>query len=536
LLVLFVALSLAHTWPLAADLAHHSRFDNADANLNAWTITWVAHAAFRDPAHLFDANIFHPERNTLAYSEHLVLQGVMAAPLLWLGASPLLAFNVILLAGLALTGWTTSLVLTRWTGSTAAGVLAGSLVAFNTHVFTRLAHLQAVHVEFLPVAFWALDRVLARGRLRDGFALAASFTAQALCSGYLLVLTAVGLVAAAAARPVAWLRPTRSAARTCGVLALAALLSAIALWPFLVPYARLRATQGLVRSIEEVARYSASPADYLTTVSRLHYGLWSWRLYEPGADALFPGVLAILLAAWAIVEGTGWRDPRARTLLAAGVAGFALSFGPALPGYEALHRALPVFQGLRGAARFGYLAMIGVAGLSAFGLARLQARVSPTSGDASPWRRRAVAVGVLAVAVATAEAWTAPFEFTRFGGIPQVYQPLLRDRSAVVVELPFPPPEHVERNAHFVLAAAYHLRPLVNGYSGFTPPSYARNARAFAGFPDSTSLQRLRELGVTHLVVHFDGFEDPAVVRRTLDALFDVQAAGRDVALYRMRR
>ena len=71
-LVFFVALAVAHTWPLAADPSSWSRVDNADYTLNAWALAWVVHQAPRDPLHLFDANIFYPEKRTLAYSEHLV--------------------------------------------------------------------------------------------------------------------------------------------------------------------------------------------------------------------------------------------------------------------------------------------------------------------------------------------------------------------------------------------------------------------------------------------------------------------------------
>jgi hypothetical protein len=169
----------------------------------------VARTLFTDPLGLFHANIFFPEPFTLAYSEHLVVQGVLAAPLLWLGASPLLAHNLVLLTGLVLTGWVTSMVVTKWTGCWTAGLVAGCLVVFNSHTFTRMAHVQASHAEFLPVALLALDRLLAVPRLRRAVALAGTFTLQALCSGYLLVLTAVALVAATLARASAWVRRDR---------------------------------------------------------------------------------------------------------------------------------------------------------------------------------------------------------------------------------------------------------------------------------------------------------------------------------------
>ena len=121
----FALLAILHTWPLAASPATSSRYDNSDAMLNEWTVAWVGHQIVSDPLHLFDANIFFPERNTLAYSEAMLVQGVLGAPLVWLGAPTLLVYNLVLLAGFTLTGWATCLVAARWTGSWAAGAAAG---------------------------------------------------------------------------------------------------------------------------------------------------------------------------------------------------------------------------------------------------------------------------------------------------------------------------------------------------------------------------------------------------------------------------
>jgi hypothetical protein len=126
-LAAFVVLAIVHTWPLATNPAHLSRNDNGDALLNTWAIAWVAHQLPRDPLHLFDAGIFHPERLTLGYSEAMVVQGVMAMPILAAGGSPVLAYNLVLMAGLALTGWAFCLLVRHWTGSWSAGYVAGSL-------------------------------------------------------------------------------------------------------------------------------------------------------------------------------------------------------------------------------------------------------------------------------------------------------------------------------------------------------------------------------------------------------------------------
>jgi hypothetical protein len=127
-LLLFTALAALHTWPLAIGLGSNSRHDHADALLNEWILAWVAHAVPTNPLHLFDANIFHPEPRTLTFSEHLLTQSLLTSPLIWLGVPTLVAYNIALLAGLALTGWTMALVITGWTGDRWAGLLAGSLL------------------------------------------------------------------------------------------------------------------------------------------------------------------------------------------------------------------------------------------------------------------------------------------------------------------------------------------------------------------------------------------------------------------------
>ena len=61
----------------------------------------------------------------------MLVQGVFALPVMALGGSAVLAYNLSLLAGFALTGWAFCLLAHRWTGRWSAGYVAGSLAAFN---------------------------------------------------------------------------------------------------------------------------------------------------------------------------------------------------------------------------------------------------------------------------------------------------------------------------------------------------------------------------------------------------------------------
>ena len=486
-------MAVVHSWPLATDPAHLARLDNDDAALNTWAITWVAHTLPRDPLNLFNAPIFFPERHTLAYSEHLFVPAVMGAPLIWAAVSPVLVHNLLLIAGFALSGWAMYLLIWRWTGRASAGVVAGLIYAFNAHTLTRFPHLQAQHVEFFPLMLYALDRLITRSqnpeikspdhqitRSPDILLLSAAFVLQSLCSNYLLVFSIFALAAALAVRTDAWKKTTTAA------LLIAGLSSAILLVPFLWPYYEVSIEQGLTRSIDEVARYSAGWRDYLVTGGRLHYSSWSHLFFE-GRTALFPGVAALALAAMALAH---WRDRRVRMTLAIGIVGVALSFGPALPGYARLHDLFPLLAGIRNAARFGWLFLAAVAILAGFGAARIR----------SP---RVIAVVCLLV---TVEAIRTPVGYTPFAGLPRIYDRIAAEPDLVLAEFPLYSGRSVSDNGPYVLANTRYLRPLINGYSGFQPASYEERGRALQAFPAVEAIATLKTLGVTHVTVHRDAF------------------------------
>lgn len=520
---LFALLAVAHTWPLATDPAHLSRNDNADTVLNEWTIAWVAHQVPRHPFHLFNANIFHPDPSALAYSEHLFVPAMMGAPLLWLGASPVLTYNLLLLAGLTLTGWSMCLLVSRWTGDWASGVIAGVLVAFNAHTLTRLPHLQAMHAEFLPLALLALDDLVGAPRLRTALLVALWFTLQGMSSYYLLVFTATALLVGLGVRPEDWWG-TRGR-RLLPFLVCAAVISGVAAVPFLLPYWRL----GIVRSLDEVAYYAATWRNYLSSPAHVHYRTWSVHWFG-GSAALFPGLAGLVLAAVPVITGEAFSNRRARMALAFGIVGVALSFGPALPGYAALYVLIPPLQGIRNVARFGYLGIVAIAILAGFGLASVRRR-----SNGPLWVSAVAAAAFVAVNL---DALVAPVGYVRAETIAPLYRRLERTPGAVVVEFPFYPPNRTFLNAPYMLNATRHWRPLLNGYSGLVPASYEAHYSDFLGFPDEHAIAALRNAGVTDVVVHEVEFrkrngDDAANAVRVSKDLQLVEREG-PVSLYRL--
>jgi hypothetical protein len=519
---LFVALAVAHTWPLAARPAVHSRVDNGDYNLNVWAVDWVARTLPTDPLNLFDANIFHPAPLTLAYSEPLILQGALAIPARLLGVPAVATFNLVLLAGFALSGWAFALLVHRDTGSWIAGVIAGCAVAFNAHHLVRIVHIQALHLELVPIVFLALDRLLVTGRARYAAMMGGALALQATASIYLLVFTGWAVVCAWIARLPEWRGRLGTAA---GWTLLAGGTCAVLLAPVLWPYAELADSQGFVRGIGETRRCSATWTDYLYTGGRVHFGAWSHR-FRDSSDANFPGVVVLGLALFALAGPTG-RSARVRMWLAVTLGAILLSMLPRFPGFGWLHEHVPGLAAIRCYSRAGQMALVGLAVLAGYGAARLIGLIGAT--------RAAAVAGLALVAAVNVEALRAPLWYREFGGIPSIYDRLRDEPHAVVAELPFYERRSFFGNAMYMIYATRHGHPIVNGYSGFAPRDFDARAQALRTFPGEPSLALMHELGVTHVVVHrTGGMEERRAAIEATSAL-RLMAEQDGIAIYRLR-
>ena len=519
--MVFVVLTAVHTWPIAAAPAHWARIDNGDGALNVWAVNWVGTHLFRDPARIAEANIFFPERHSLAFSEMLLVQGAFAAPAIALGAPPVLAFNVAVFTGFAFTGWAFCLLTWRWTGSWAGGYVCGSLAAFNAHTLVRIAHVQTLHLEFFALALFALDGLIASRRFRDACWLGVWFVLHAMTSIYLLVFAVWTLAFAALARirEISRAGPAAMALR----FGAAALVATGLLYPYLSVYLDLRA-QGLSRGAGDVV--AATWQDYLATGARLHVA-WSRGFFSNAASFSFPGFVAMVLAAVALGSRLSRGDARVRMCAVAAIGGIAVSMAGRASFYPALHEVIPMLQAVRVQAHLGQLVLVMIAVLAGFGTAAIGRRWGSE-------RRWPAAAAVLVIAV-NIEALRAPIGFTWFERVPTVYDALIAERHAVVVELPFPIPSQWFLNGPYMVNSTRHWRPLLNGYSGFRPASYDRSYDAARDFPRAESLIKLHDLGVTHVIVHRLALgEDRVAAIGKAQSLQEIASDG-DIAIYRFR-
>jgi hypothetical protein len=503
--IVYLLLTAAMTYPQARFLTDTVVPDYGDPLFSTWRISWIAHQLPRDPLHLFDANIFYPERHALAFSDAMIVPSLMVAPLLWSGVHQVVAYNVLLLSAFGLSALTMFALVRSLTRHTGAALIAGAVFGFLPYRFLHYGHVELQMAQWMPLCLWALHRTIAGARLRDGLLTGVFLTLQTLSSfyygiffaTYLALVGSVLLIGAGRQRALRALRPLMAGA------ALAALLTA----PFTIPYFRARQAVG-ERGLEEIQIYSAEPHNYLAApYPNVMFGVSSWRQNLGGPEReLFQGIAGPLLVVVAM-----WPPISAVRIVYA--LGFAFAFDASL-GYNGyvyplLHEFAFPYRGLRVPARMAILVGLSLAILAGFGAARIAA-ISPRR-----WLT-AAALGTLAMGILLEYRSTVRLRYL-WRDPPPVYD-ALPPSARVIFEMPLVDPD-MTLEPLYMYFSTFHWRQLVNGYSGFSPRSHRQFVAMMETFPDDAAMMELRRRDVDAIVVHGAFFRSPDAYKTLVDAL-----------------
>jgi len=467
--------------------------DAYDAQFQAWEIAWVRHAIVHAPAHIFDANIFAPARNALAFTEPLIGYGLLGLPLGLAALTHAGVFNVLCLLGTAFSVWAISRLAISHGAPRLPALLGAVAAALGAQSACAFGYVSCVVAGGIALVLVAWKRLRESGRWPVAFALGAAIAALGWFSLHLL---AFGLAAlfTIVTLDLATKRETRRLAlltRLAAALALAALL--------LAPLARhmleARREYGFHRDDAESRLYSAAPRDWLTTTSfNPGQAFLKWR--SDSERSLYPGTAALLLSAAGILGHFLTKKNGALIASGALLAGLGIvgSFGPAGPAVPVLKTVFPfVFSGIRAFTRFGCVAQIGFGLLAGAGCAALLERARSRGA-------RAVLAAALAAGIAVDVRQTVVFRF-RPEPRPPVEEFLARsDTGGPILHLPL---YHSPGDVRWAFSSLAHFKPIVNGYASYLPRLNQDLAAILASeeIPEAT-LSLLARWPVGALVVH----------------------------------
>ena len=564
----YVGFTIVQTWPLITRLADVIPNDPGDPILNAWIVWWNAHAVPFTAA-WWNAPAFWPSTGALAFSEVLLGLSPITTPIQWLGGGPIAAYNVAFLLTFPLSALAAHALVYRLTGRHLAALIAGLVYGFYPFRIAHFPQIQVMTSYWMPLALLGLHSYVIRHERRWLVLFGFAWLMQALSNGYYMlffpVLLGLWMLWFALSRGM-----VRSLGAILVTWAVASLPLIPLLWSYRRIHLAFSFQRDLGEvngfGADVTSLLDASPllkfwklqsfhqpegelfpgftAALLVLLLVIHVCWRSERVMRVPRVAILLlvgaavfvaiGLSSLLVGGWALVIGTltlvsvrvaskplsigvmllaaaltliprfpdAWRrrSPLMFYALAMGLMYF-LCFGPRphLLGAPFMARGpysvlmlLPGYDSIRVPARFAMLAALCLSVVVALSFARLTSRMSR-----APQLMLAVAVGlgiVVDSAIGEMPLRAFPLRLSSLEALPG---------RTPVVELPM---GFSGDDLAAMYRGMYHGRPVVNGYSGFFPPSYDVLRLGFA-LHDPRMFDVLTALGPVLVVV--DTARDP---------------------------
>ncbi len=332
--LVFAVLAIVATWPLTSGIRTEIAGDLGDPVLNCWIMVWTGGQLVRflkgDLTALNDfwnGNIFYPERNTIAFSEHLTPQMLQALPVFMATGNIVLAYNLLFLSTIVLSGLGMYLFVRELTGRPLAAFVAGIAFAFSPYRAYQAPHLQIITTQWMPLAFYGLRRYAVNGGWRPLIGGAASLVLQMLSCGYYMFFFTPFAALYGVYELVAHGRWRDR--RTWTQILVVGAFSALVLAPFVLPYLRVRETPGFgVRARSEVVSFSADTWAFATAYENLALLGPSLQTYVKGESKTFPGITILVMAligSVVVIGQAARRHPRPPRVLWRTTAGIVLA-------------------------------------------------------------------------------------------------------------------------------------------------------------------------------------------------------------------
>jgi hypothetical protein len=330
-LVVYVGLALwlyAPAWSSPATTT--LRGGGGDPAIFIWFLRWLPFALGNGHDLLVAHHLNYPDGVNLMWNTSMVLPGLLLAPLTT-RFGPVLTYNLLLVAGLALSAWCAYLAIRRFVPAQLAAAAGGLLYGFSPAIRSQGSHPHMSLAFLVPLMLLVLHEILVHRRRPPwlaGAALGLLAGCQLLTGEELLAMTGLLGFALFVLLLAGNLRRLRGRmAHTLVAFAVAGVVfAAIAAWPLSVQFTGAQRVHG---DVQQTARMSdlysfvlpdsqqaLAPAGSVGRVGGLQ-----------GRSAYLGVPLLLLLVAVAVRR---WRDPLVRVTLALLLLAALLSLGPTL--------------------------------------------------------------------------------------------------------------------------------------------------------------------------------------------------------------
>lgn len=512
------------TYPLIFHLGDRAT-GLGDELVIAWIQNWVIHALTTSPLSLFDANIYYPYQNTLAFSDLFLTSSLLSFIPLRLIGEPIAAVNFNLIFSLISLGFFIYLLSFYITKDFLASILSGLLVIFSPAILDKKVHLQILSIQWMALSILFFLMFIKSSKTRYLVLSALFFVLQSYNSflpGYFLVfffITALVLLAFYKRKVLYSLLKLKNVSVIIVTIAL--------LIPIIIPYYKVSLKYDAVRDIRDSIHFALQPEDLLVTNehSRLQSVLNTtnnFKQYPTNAE-IKPGYLGFVLTLLTVicfiyfVKYIKKKDFVFNSFFVTSLIGLILSFGPALHlnrvtihnpfpiilPYALFYYVLPGFKGFRNSSRWEVLFIICIAIVIGIILSKFLIK----------YRVRTRYLIYVALFLGVVLEFNFPMKFVfvpQKKDFPKEHSWLAsmpQDSKSIIMpiynwNMPYSS-EEIKREYYSTI----HFRKTVNGYSGFSPSKWQEQAYyLMENFPKQEAIGRIKKLKVDHIIIKKDEY------------------------------
>jgi hypothetical protein len=486
--LLLTGLCVAYFWPLVRQ-PFGQLSDDYDGVFIAWTLKTVGDKVLSLGQSFYDGGIFYPHERTLAFSDLYLSEVLLTLPLRLFTSEP----TTIAITALILSQLLTMVMMYFWlhelSGRRSVALTGALVFAFSPLRLHYLGHLHTMSLHWVFFSLLALTKVTRIPSKPWLLVFLASFwlqMANSFLGGYFIILATLW-----------WFLKQPDFRHHLNLMRLfvvkATGITGLLVVPLVWPYLTVSGEYEYVRPITDAIHFALSPDDLLT------------RFASPG---LFFFILIGLVAGFSTeTQKSRWQAGLTGLSLSA----FLLALGPALKWagqtikipfhiplpYLFAYYLLPGFMGFRTPSRWLVLSAIAAVGLAALYIGRW------------PKTMRHFLLGlVLIITLFTLPALPllpVPIQ----ADYPQEYYYLKELPPGPTIELPmfrWGSDQFSKNEAWRMLYQSYHKQPLVNGYSGFSPPEWELMVARLQQH-ESVDWRTLVDMNIRYVLIHLEEFE-----------------------------
>lgn len=537
-LIYFFIGSLYVTYPLISNFTS-ALSSKGDELLITWILNWNIHAFFSNPLNIFNANIYYPYLNSLAFSDSFFTSALISIIPVKIFNEPVVAYNFNILFSLITLGFFTYLFTYYLTKNHFSAVISGTLVVFSTYTLNRTMHLQLISIQWIPLALLFFLK-FARSGIFKYLLLSSLFfilqTANSFLPGYFLIICFLSFLLIFYLKEKSFFNRffTKKVFLLC-------LITGLILLPLTIPYFQVSKEFNYTRDIRDAIHF-ANRLEYifypndktrlknflLTTVYANDKGPYKYDGYFSGALFILTGVSLIYFFVKKI-------DIVYISFLFIGISSFILSLGPVfqwggkvikypfmipLP-YALFYYLVPGFKGFRNSARWEMLTVFAFSVTVGLMLSTI-------------FKKRSKLFKLLITIIICGSVFL-EFNFPitivsipKISEFPSVYSYIKTlPEDTVIIEMPIYNWNMLPYSREELLREYFstlHFKKMVNGGSGFSPPPWQELVKEILfEFPSPKSITLLKAMKVNYIIVHNDQYkmltQNKFRIRESLDLL-----------------